>query len=151
MFSTRDKHAPTHPERGADDRPARRPAPPLKDLVLGYVAGEQRLEPAEQAALARWIRAWLDQDPQRVFVMAECSQVGAGERADRLRAMRDTIQSLGVPRENIKYTEVVVDAPAAEQARHAARELLWLKSVDAMAAELFVRPVEAYFAGHRAH
>ncbi len=149
MFSPRDPQQ--RPAAAAPERRAARAAPPADDLLLGFAPGARRLEPAEQAALARWVQAWLAEDPQRVFVMAECGAGDAGTRVERLRAMRDTIQALGAPRENIKYTETVVAAPAAEQARHRARDLLWLKAEDAMAAALFVRPVEAYFAGDRPH
>ena len=75
-------------------------------LVLKFDASGEHLAPQERVVLQRWIGRWLVYHPQGVVVMAHtASRRASGRRGARLRALRETVQSLGVARENVKYTD----------------------------------------------
>ncbi len=60
--------------------------------------------------VARWVSGWLAAQPQAVVVLAHDVSAGPTTRLARLRALSDTIERLGVPRDNLKYTDLPASA-----------------------------------------
>lgn len=118
----------------------------IDDLVMGFEAEGKHLDASKLGVLRDWLHGWFARDPHRLVVMATEGADRRG-RLNRLRALREAIQAMGVPRENIKYTESAVttqlDAAGGESR---AAQTVWVKALDADSAELQVRSVASYFA-----
>lgn len=94
------------------------------ELIVGFEPGGCRLPETQQRVVAHWVRGWLAVQPQGVLVMAHDVGASPDTRLARLRALSDAIERLGVPRDNLKYTDLPVhalregggDGPKAEDA-----------------------------------
>lgn len=104
--------------------------PRVDDVVIGFQPGERRLSEVARGTLSRWIDGWLPAQPQAIVVMAHDVSAGPTTRLARLRTLRDTIEQLGVPRENVKYTDLPLDALAAADSAEAMADAVMLKLVE---------------------
>lgn len=122
------------------------PAACFDDLILGFDPGHQSPPESERGTLQRWISGWQAQLPHGVVLMAHAAEVGVATRRERLRSLRDTVESLGVARENIKYTDMPVGRPLADAGARRPVDAVTLKIIDPLdEAHQVVRTVESCF------
>lgn len=139
------------PFRGSAEHCGRRPVahrrPRVDDVVIGFQPGERRPGEIALGTLKLWIDGWLPAQPQAIVVMAHDVSADPTTRLARLRTLRDTIEQLGVPRENVKYTDLPLDALAAADSAEVMADAVMLKLVEPAFEAEEVRPVAACFPG----
>ena len=116
----------------------------VDDLLLEPGTREAVLGESAARSLAQWVAGWLDRDPNRLVVMAGGHDLPGASQRSRMRALRDALYGLGVPRENIKYTERRVNLPA--DAAETGAGAIWLKSLASESASSHIRSVANCFA-----
>jgi hypothetical protein len=142
--------APSHRLRGLPSSyPGSGSTRPLRslsrELVVGFEPGRRRLPELERAVLERWLRAWRQRQPMAVVVMAHEARSHASVRTLRLRALRDTVERMGIQREHIKYTEQLVQPlPTSDRHAHVVDAVL-LKVLDSDVELHDVRPASSCF------
>ncbi len=102
----------------------------VDDVVIAFQPGERQLSEAARSTLTRWIGGWLPAQPQAIVVVAHDVSAGSSTRLARLRTLCDTIEQLGVPRENVKYTDLPLDALAAADNAEAMADAVMLTLVE---------------------
>ena len=121
------------PEHLGPTRAAPRHGAAVGDVVVGFEPGGRQLPEAQRQVIASWVRGWLAARPQAVVVMAHDVDAEAGTRLARLRALSETIEGLGVPRDNLKYTDLPARALPAGGGAPQAVDAVMLSMVETAA------------------
>ena len=121
------------PEHAAPARPPSRRGKSVGDLVVGFEPGSPLLPDAQRQAGARWVRGWQAAQPRAVVVLAHDVGAGPDTRLARLRTLSDTIEGLGVPRDNLRYADLAASAIPAGDAGPAAADAVMLSMVESAA------------------
>jgi hypothetical protein len=139
------RHVAAGPPRAKAHGPA---SPPAADFVLRSEPGSERWPAQQLDALRRWTAAWLDREPNGMFVMGCTAPGHRSARVEQLRALRSELSRLGIAEERIRYTGDAIapmaDAAAATDGARAATARL--KLVRARDAERQVCSIRSMFA-----